>query len=181
MVTLEHNGKRLHYLAMPRTASKATVHALMELGGVRTSGHHSLPKAGQVKPGELVITTVRNHYDWFASFYRCFGRVDTKPYAKPIAEFIDLFCEKCPNFVHPGRGLFDHYGDHATDRLRFENLEDGLAKFLGSRGFPVPVLPRLERDPIRRTHYREIITPAARRYIEDRFSEEMEWLGYGWD
>ena len=73
MYTLDCAGYSIHFLAMPRTASKSCRDAFMNVGAKIVGGHHTIDRS-VIKDGDVVISTVRNHWDWFASFWELNSR-----------------------------------------------------------------------------------------------------------
>lgn len=184
-----HPSSDTVYLAHPRTASIATKTALMEQAGFRCVGSHhfgvekNMGMAAHRGPepervGELWrFCVVRNHFDAVVSWCYGGGREADLPIGPAQVEAV--VTEHATNYVAPGR-LWP-LADEADEVIRFERLPRALNDVLGMRGLEPVEIPR-ENVSSGRPHagYRELISPEGREAIEERWSEEMSELGYGW-
>lgn len=175
MYTLTYGDRRVHYLAMPRTASKATRDAFKEAGGVIVGGHHTIEEyRTTVQEGDLVMSTVRNHWDWFVSFWylqSCPDRFDRfVPRLCRNSEWIERnpTCTECR--------LFWKYSPFSTVILRYERLQECLDKTMSEHGFPLLKLKQEGKPKPRpyQTYYKQRIV----QQIYDRFGKEIEHYGY---
>lgn len=161
MYTLKGNPS-VHYLAMPRTASKFTRDILLSCGFVIDGTHHSI---GEIHPGDIVLTTVRSHYDWFPSFWRLNGMPGKFHYflKKTIrnSEWIkrNPDCTRCE--------LYWQFLPLATHVMDFNKLGSQLPKFLTSIGISPPVI-NFKRQIIFSPY-----SVAATQLLETRFKSEM--------
>lgn len=183
--------RKLVYLAHPKTASQSTAAALADKGFVRSiyvpgslphrlgtergPEHHK----GLIRhpEGWTVFCVVRNHFDALTSWWAFQAR---KPVlkGKPLTpEYLENLMGAFPKyFVHPNR-MWDMHARVSDRTLRYESLEEDLGDVLGE---PV-CLPMKNVSPEREgRHYRELINPEVREYIEDRFGDEMAHYGYCW-
>lgn len=174
MYTLYYNNKRAHFLAMPRTASKACRDALKAAGAV-TDGHHTIDKFDEVvKPGDLVMSTVRNHWDWFVSFWYlngCPDRFDRHvPKLCRDSEWIDRnpTCTECR--------LYWKYAPLSTVILRYERIELDINEALTDNGFPAIDLK--QEGTLKPRPYQTYYKQRTRYYIADRFKDEIKQYGY---
>jgi hypothetical protein len=176
MYTLNLHDKRAHFLAMPRTASKSCRDALRKLGAVTHGGHHDI-KMSVVQEGDLVMSSVRNHFDWFVSFW-CLNGCPGK-----FHRYVPKLCRES-EWIHRNPDgtrcqLFWRYAPLSNVILRYERIEQDFTQALMSNGFPnVQLPPSTEAKP---KHYRAYYHPATVRLIEDKFGEELTRYEYTFD
>lgn len=173
MYTLIHNDRRVHFLAMPRTASKACRDALREAGAVLSVSHHGLDLS-IIEPDDLVLSTIRNHWDWFVSFWYlngCPGRFD---------RFVPKLCRESEWIERNHDGtkcrLYWKYAPHSTIILRYERVERDLNAALESHGFPTLTLKREGKQKPK--PYQIYYKQGTVKFIESRFQEEIDHYGY---
>lgn len=173
-----HKDSNVIYLAFPRTASKATSSALSTQAGFsRSPNHHGrLWQAESFYPinnDTLVLTTVRNHFDWFVSYAFMVHRIPLT-----VKVLSDMSSTRL-TYIDTEGWLFDYHRLQATHVARFEHLEEDVNKFLSIRGIR-PVRIRLQNYSKSRKfrHYSEYYNSETRAFIEDKFGKEMEELGY---
>lgn len=164
-------SRRMIYLAHPRTASRATRDALIERFGFRRQGqHHST--LGEHPDGWTVFTTIRNHYDAWASWYcknaRNGERMD--------AAFVEGFVGRKDRYFPVEGRMWGLHAGVADVLLRYESLEADLSALLGAD----VTLGRVGGEDRNGRDYREIIEPSAHAYIGYRYEAEIEEYGYGW-
>lgn len=171
---------RAGYIAHPRTASRATAHALVhQLGFERVGSHHDGLEdvVDGFGPGWRWITVVRNHWSTIASWSRKLERVEW------TAEWWKQWCRtEGVDYVSPPPPhwrLFFHT-KHATDVIRFERLEDGLDEVLTDCGLEPVALPEEADRSSSRPPYREVLNAEVARWVADRFAEEIERFGYSY-
>lgn len=175
MYTATHDDKQAHFLAMPRTASKACAEAFKGLGNVTFDGHHSIKHFDElVKPGDLVMSTVRNPWDWFTSFWHlqgCPGRFD---------RFISKLCRESEwidrNPTCTECRLFRKYATISSVILRYESVESDMNAALTSHGFPTVTLKQNGEKKSRpyQTYYKS----QSREYVRRVFKDEIAQYGY---
>ena len=174
MYTLTCKGKRAHFLAMPRTGSKACRDALKEIGAEIVGGHHNIDKFDEVvQPGDLVISTVRNHWDWFVSFWYlngCPGRFDR--YVPKLCRTSEWIQRNSDTTVCK---LFWKYAPLSTVVLRYERL-GMLGLHLINEGFPGVMLK--QNGTPKPQPYQYYYKQGTREYIASRFKDEIEMYGY---
>lgn len=175
MYTLFHGDKRAHFLAMPRTASKACAEAFKDLGDVTFDEHHSIKDFDQlVKPGDLVMSTIRNHWNWFTSFWHLRGCPDRFDRFVPKlcreSEWIDRnpTCTECR--------LYWKYAPISSVILRYESIESDMNAALISHGFPTVALKQTGAKKPRpyQTYYKS----QSREYVRQLFGAEINRYGY---
>lgn len=162
--------KGVHFLAMPRTASKATRDALKTRGFEINRGHHDIQMFEEVvKPNDLVITTTRNHFDWFVSFWYLNG-CPTK-----LHDFIKETCRSAswikrnPDVTRCE--LYWQFYPKANRILRFTHVEEDLNRVLAERDILAVKMRQngLKKPRPYQTYYR----PPTIQYIETRFKNEL--------
>jgi hypothetical protein len=109
-----HHGKKIGFIAHPRTASSAIAHTLMQMGFEITShGHHGVVEI--LDEDWKTFCTVRNPFDVLVSWYY------NKPREKPFDLWLPTFMEECHFFqgvrMFFGRPLCTHV-------LHYETLQD---------------------------------------------------------
>lgn len=176
MYTLHYGDKRAHYLAMPRTASKATRDAFKEVGGVIVGGHHTIEEyQSTVREGDLVMSTVRNHWDWFVSFWYlngCPGRFDRfVPRLWRESEWVDRRNPTCM-----GCRLYWKYSPYSTVILRYERLQECLDETMEAHGFPS--LKLRQNDVSKRKPYQTYYKKPLADRLYSVFKEEIDYYGY---
>ncbi len=175
MYTLQYGDKRAHFLAMPRTASKACRNALRALGAQTVGGHHNIDLFDTVvEPNDLVMSTVRNHWDWFVSFWYlngCPGKFD---------RFVPKLCRESEwinrNPTCTDCRLFWKYVPLSTVILRFERLEHDLNDAMQTHGFPI--LDLQQDGPKKPRPYQIYYKQGTREYVRSRFKNEIAKFGY---
>ena len=156
---------KLLYLATPRTASVATCEALATLpNAIKPRNHHAelddFPEYG----GELIITTVRNHWDTVATWWLLNLRRIS------LYNFIDQY-----NHSHYARDnkLFWLHEKVVQRVLKYENLEIDLADVLGQE----IKLPRLNITEGKK-HWINHYSREAYEKVWAHFHEEITYYGY---
>jgi len=175
MYTAYQGDKRAHFLAMPRTASKACAEAFKGLGGVTFDEHHSIEHFDEfVRDGDLVMSTVRNHWDWFVSFWYLQGCPDRFDRFIPKlcreSEWIDKnpSCTECR--------LYWKYATISSVILRYEAIESDINAALTSHGFSTLVLEQNgEKKP---RPYQTYYKVQSREYVRRLFKDEIKQYGY---
>jgi mitochondrial fission protein ELM1 len=176
MYTFERKDKRFHFLAMPRTASTACRDALRKIGAVDVGGHHCIKQYREVvRPGDVVVTTIRNHWDWFSSFWSLNSCPDkfhqfvrrTVRNSEWVKRNPD--CTVCQ--------LYWQFVPLANYVIRYEDgIEDQLNKALASMELPTVKLEQVGKKKDR--HYHEYYTPATVDFVYRHFKDEIDAMGY---
>ncbi|MFF9436837.1 hypothetical protein ACF1BP_24230 [Streptomyces sp. NPDC014735] len=139
-------------------------------------GRHIRAELGDQWDRYVTFTVERSPYDKVTSLY--FHRHRDPSARPPIDHFIETgeFADALnwPLYTDTdNRVIVDHV-------LRHEALREGLAQ-LAAAGLPDLDLPRAKahfRPP--NSHYRDVLTPSARRAIEDVYAQEFDAHGYTW-
>ena len=144
------------------------------MGAVTYGSHHTTDAYTEVvKSGDIVVTTVRNHWDWFTSFWclnGCPGKFDNwvrevcrdSPWIKRNPD-----CTRCE--------LFWKYVPLANHIMRYESIEQDLTSVMTMNGFPKPVF---EPWLANKRHYTSFYTSVMVEYIRNLFGSEINDLGY---
>ena len=175
---MAHLADRRIHLAHARTASRATEKALERIGFQTVPGlgrHARLYDAGSpVTPANRdewsVSTTVRNHWDAAVSWV-LWDLVDKPLLWDPwdIRQLERVFRIAKP-YIKGGR-MYALHLDEADVMLRFETLDADLEDWVGG--------VELERHGVsKRRHEIPPMTIEAFTYIDRRFADEIERLGY---
>ena len=163
-----NRGRDFIYLATPRTASRATVAALMKLdGSIEVAPHHvGLPAVLDEHPEgcEIVFTTVRNPYDWLVSQYLtcggCYGTWDG---------WLEYQMQERDS-------IFQRFAGQHTEVAKYETLSTDLKKIVGDDVV-------LERDPLHSTegkpkNYLDMWDEDTRTKVRQHFAADFEEYGY---
>lgn len=170
-----HPEDRLLYLASPRTASRATAEALLELGFDTDGVHHSSlsdhrpPGFGD---GWRIFTAVRNHFDALLSWAAHEPRTRSMPWGvEALGELVRRMGWSRDDAG--GYELFPHR--HRCDHLiRYETLEEDLFDVLD---VPVDLSRRGVSD--RGRELGELYDTDTIGRVWQLFGREIYELGYG--
>ena len=165
MYTLDLGDRRLHYLAMPRTASKATRDALMKIGFEQRGSHHTIE---EIHPDDAVITTVRNHWDWFVSFW--FLNQQPTKFHKFVRTTINH-----SEWIRRGE-LYWQYAPLATHLLRYETLQRDFNNMASLCGLPLTWLQ--QNGPKKPRAYQTFYRHETRVLVHQTFKDEIDHYGY---
>ena len=174
---------KIAYLAHPKTASQATVAALRGVGfPALQSRHHHGRLAQPMGEDWIVCTTVRNHFDLFVSWYYHKKRDLVESFTVKFMEELIGPIDRTNHYFPDTHRLYSYHGGVATHVMKFEALEDGLNTVLALRGLGPVTLARENVSERRKNRpYQEFHDPSTRSWVEDRYGEEMEELGYQWE
>ena len=175
MYTLYFGERRAHFLAMPRTGSKACRDALRAQGAVAHGGHHSIDVFPTVvQDDDLVMSTVRNHFDWFVSFWYLNGCPDKfDNYVTHVCDQSEWIrrnrdCSRCE--------LYWKYAPLCNVIIRYENLENDINEAMREYGFPTLTLKQTgEKKP---RPYQTYYKPATIQKVIRLFNDELVKYGY---
>lgn len=200
-----HEGKKIAFVANPRTASREICYEILQPRGFRRFlGHHGVPWGPDyprpkhyVKQGELWWWYTENPMDWtwVAAHRNHFEVFHSLAYAvlggnPPSPERFTDYLWKHP-FLYRNEGvLFPSFWEirHCVE-LRYDFLRIDLDLFLASHGLPgikphefhrgetKHVTPGKPRDE----HYSAKLDATCRAWIEDRYGLEMQRFGYRWE
>lgn len=176
-----HRERKLIYLAHPRTGSQATAAALERIGFESQGNHHS----SRPLPGVWhTITTVRNPWDWAASWrFRWLRRArsertweeeqleawQTEPWGPGRWEKAINLGYRDPSWAS---GILFPYVGPSDQVWRYETLEEGVRE-LGAE------LERVGDNEWRPgPEYQHLFTETARDWIARLWAPEIEALGY---
>ena len=185
-----HPDRRLVYLAHPKTASMSVAKSLATYGFVRAasrpdleptlcqsptiSAHHR-PLAKHPGNGWRVFTTVRNHFDAWASWWS-FRSAKTKQDFDP--SFIESMVETSPEYWPVPNRMWALHTAYADFVLRFERQEEDLRELLRERDLVLGYENVSEKRAGR--SYQSLISLRLRSFIESKYGLEMDGLDYTW-
>lgn len=180
---LVNHVKRLIYLDHPRTASTSMTDYLKqpELGfEIRYTAHKVPKEVDLLHPWDTYtkFTTIREHEDIIRSWIIRRNEEDPPP-APWGVEVIEKALEEplAPGWITK-RQMFPMV-DYAHYLIRFEHLWEDLEELLLGFNFePYPRnFPHVHGEWAKKTPDVGILfTPAAQRYIRERFADEMQYL-----
>lgn len=174
------SSERLLFLQVPRCASTSIGSALVAMGAERIGHRHMAPHDATpeqidavghyVRRARVVLVVVREHVDWWRSFYD-FWRRD--PGSEVTIEWI---LEKqatskwsaWKRWHNGSRFLFGRYTQYATRIVQYERLAEDLPDLL-----PGIVLPELNRSS--RT---SVVPDKTAKWIRHYYRLERQMLGY---
>jgi hypothetical protein len=136
---------------------------------------------------------VRNPFDRLISAWKMFSD-GTSKMAAPAPEmgleaFVDIVLDETIIYDQRRSSVAERIRHHAIPQThpfnglsqagfvgRYETLDRDFAAFGRANAFDLPALPRLHVTE--RGHYRDYITPAIRRTLEDFYAEDLKAFGY---
>lgn len=186
---------KIVYLAHPRTASHSTSRVLqneLDFLYVGKPGKNGAATYGFVLPGKgghharmicdppegwMTLTTVRNHYDLFCSWWHY------QPRGRPFNEAYIMGQIGVTSAYFPERRqAFGLHRPYATHLLRFETLSADLNDALAERGVGPVELPHVHKSLKRDgAHYSKFYDGPTRDFVRLWFKDEMAELGYEWE
>lgn len=148
---------------------------MRRLGAVAQGGHHDIRTYGSVvQEGDLVMSTVRNHFDWFASFWELNDRPGK------FDRFVPKFCRESEWIRrNPDRTrceLYWKYAPLSTVILRYERIERDFKDAMVSHGFPEPILE--QNGPAKPQPYMSYYKPETIQLVQNLFNDELAKYGY---
>lgn len=164
------NGRRAHYLAMPRTGSKAVRDAWLAAGGKLLGSHHDMQWYDAVVcRDDLVFTVVRNHWDWFVSFWYLNGCPGKFPHFVEETIHSSEWIQRTPDVSRCE--LYWQFAPKANRVLRYESFTYHMNDYLHHHGFPVLNFKQSGEKKPRpyQTYYR----PATKNLIFELFNAEI--------
>ncbi len=175
MYTLHFGNRRAHFLAMPRTASKACRDAMQRLGAIIHVSHHDISTfRTAVQKGDLIMSSVRNPFDWFVSFWYLNDCPET------FDRYVPRLCRKSEwirrNPDHTHYELFWKYAPLSTAILRYERIEQDFTDAMVNNGFPTPSLEQV--GPKKPRPYQTYYRPGVIQLIQNKFNDELMKYGY---
>ena len=200
-----HRDKRIAFIANPRAGSREIGYNTLRGRGFETfCGHHGVPWGpGYLRPEGRTPKTGDQWWWWNQSlldwtFYGVHRNHFEVFHSLAYVVGMDHFTvENLTNYlwVHSAHYrcagvLFASFFEVATCRpLRFGHLREDVSAML-DRHYLRPLADeefRRERaithtnGKPRGEHYRDVITPDIRQWIETNYRAEMELFGYGWE
>jgi len=128
-----HIGKKVCFVAHPRTASTATGKVLLTLDFEQMINHHGF-KPEVLNPSWTIFATVRNPFDLLVSWYWHKRREQ-----KSFQEWLPIFLKESNEYLD--KGLFFAL-PHCTHVLRYENLQNDFDQVMVEAGFPPTEIPK---------------------------------------
>jgi len=163
--------RKIAYLAMPRTASHSTSYILVKNHGFKKemSYHHRGWDPDKPRGDWIIMTTVRNHFDWWTSFINYVrGDYNGEMWDAPSAY---------PQYFPQDDRLFGLHEDAATDIIRYESIDWDISRVLKQ----IFDTHRQMQFRGQRSTYQEYLTLDEREWIEHQYKYEMEELEYEWE
>lgn len=179
--------KGMVYLAHPKTASQSTKAVLLDDGfvlsdkmgdsrpskcGSKRTGHHR-ELVEHPGPEWTVVTTIRNHFDAWVSWWAYSSR-DGEEFDP---DFIRRIRDRNPMYWPEENLMWGMHGRFADRILRYESIENDISVLLGKD----VTLPRKNVSKKRRERpYREFYdgNEETREYIQSLFGDEIQRYGY---
>lgn len=130
----QHYGKKITFIAHPRTASQATGSVLKKLGFELIDGHHLFESALCL---ETIFATIRNPFDLMVSWYyqEMYKSGREEPFDKWLRRRLHYPNDYMVWGLFYGQGL-------CTDILHFENLQEEFDQLMGKVGLPQIEIPQ---------------------------------------
>ena len=188
-------GKFL-YLAHTRVGSRATVAMLKAAGGEEVDtglsgggrGHHAhfwnVVRHSDYR-GEMVVCTVRNHFEALVTWWMSFNRKGNNCNQYSFGEFLTELVARDECFMTQmknGQTWWFHRHARWSDHiLRHETLQHDLNILMQFHGLPPRDLPRNVNVTPDRPPTRSFYTPFLRAKVEQMFRDEMKHYGYSWE
>lgn len=129
------------------------------------------------------VTTVRNPFDsmvsmWVKLRHRPSNFVTHKVHDRELgfAEYIAQFWGD-----QPEQSMHAHFVEGVDEVMRFETLQQDLARVLAHVGAPLFEIPRINPTTQKNRHYSEYYEPATREVIERVFRPDLEQFGYAFE
>lgn len=129
------------------------------------------------------MTTVRNHYDTFVSWYYSQWTKRSQPfgttYIKKLIGHDGIRIK--PSRYFRGNRLWALHGDHATHIMRYETLQQDFDTILALRDIiSTTIRPvNVGHSRAKRT-YQKVFDGETRAFVAGLFGAEMRELGYAW-
>lgn len=162
--------RKLIYLAIPRTASVATESAIKAVcpEAIVTKDHHATLDSFELTT-ETIITTVRNPFDLFATWYQ----LNPEWQQKPFLNFINNYNHS--HFIR--RGTLFWQDSFEVDLLRYEHLQLDLNNIMEDLGLPAVHLEEMNITPGKK-FYREYYGVDEVSAVENRVPNDIEGYAY---
>ena len=163
-------SEQLVFLCQPRTGSKAASRALLAIGWRQVGIHHHSLDTRLITPETIVMSTIRNHFDWLGSMWRQWM---SEPFAKFINRLVIHDMPREDHFVPFVQRRGDEYAAFwkylplTTHVLRYERLQEDLSDTLSQR----IRLPEEMREAPR--DYRRLYDAGTRGIVNRAFYNEI--------
>ena len=178
------------FIAHPKTASRAVREPIVAAGGSCPKGHHQICpetiKRLKANPYAVLGCTVRNPFDKMVSWYY-YQEQNVMEKAgrewRSFDEWIEMIFGQnedggtAQRFLR--RGMF--YGAQYCDAfIRFEEPLTPQLNAITPEGFPHLEAGFRQDWCTNRRPYREVYTPWSRRFIQEKFADELEEFRYSY-
>jgi hypothetical protein len=189
-----HEEHNYGFIAHPRTASSATQRVMRE-NGCRLYGNHHEVKEEWCRPildsGGFIISTVRNPFDLFVSWYfhyhqrhgqpgqKQFKDKNDPPPMRPFPEWLRWIINNPNGYMQDG--IF--FGAKWTNRpLRYETLQQDYDAVMLEMGlFPTPIVPFNVSHKRKKKPYQHFYDSVTIKLIRDNFATELREHGYEYE
>lgn len=164
---------KLGFIPHPGTGSRSVKGALYRIGGrCAGPGYHQMDEK-IISRCDFVFCTLRNPFDWWASWYYRVGA------AKQEKDFDDWLSFTTSSRALIGPGDFLYYGyPHSNLVMKFENMQGDFDRIMEAAGYEPIKLGHVGETKDRVPGYRHLYSNVSRRLIEEKYAEQLEWGEY---
>jgi len=166
-----HYGKKIAFIAHPRTASQAIGSVLKIRGFELIGGHHQFES---ILCLETTFATIRNPFDLMVSWYyqEIYKSGQEEPFDKWLRKRLYNPNEYMKLGLFPGQGL-------CTDILHFENLQEEFDQLMEKVGLsPIKIPQKNVSDKRAGRHFIHYYTPELIDLMLGRYSGVIYNNGY---
>jgi len=171
-----YTNDKLTFLAMERTASRATRDAFIDAGARQIAPHHEGPRQGHEVVG-VPFTVVRNHWDLIVShWYNAAMHIRRDP---PITLNWLVYHFMSNRYLFPAGGCYRFLEVPGIRTLRHDNLQDELDELFLEFDME-PVKLQLVGDSAERAgrHYSHYYDSQSAGFVAWAFRKEIEQLHF---
>jgi hypothetical protein len=168
--------RNLVYLAHPRTASVATKRTLAQLGPMEMyQGHHGVDP-DRIPVGATVMTTIRNPWDAFVSWWFKRRGAMSPFYDLPLEEFIPQLVENNQQYFRGGKMFY--MVPYANVILSYHHLQEQFDLAIVKVGYAPHDLLVANKSSKREPGWKQYYNKAAHDWVADYFADEIKRFGF---